>query len=145
MRVIVQRVSRAAVWIDNEIVGKINQGLLVLVGFNANDNKSNVDWMCNKLLGLRIFQDENEKMNLSVQDVNGGILLASNFTLYGDAQKGFRPSFIEAARPEIAIPLYEYMLDALNNSEILIQSGKFGAMMDIELVNSGPVTIFIEK
>ncbi len=145
MKIIVQRVTKASVKVDNTIIGEIAEGLLVLVGFNSNDNKQNVDWMCNKLLGLRIFQDENEKMNLSVSDINGGLLIISNFTLYGDAQKGFRPSFIEAARPELAEPLYNYMIETLQKSGLNIQSGKFGAMMDIELINSGPVTISIEK
>ncbi len=145
MKVIVQRVSRASVTIENMKVGEIAEGLLVLVGFNSQDTKANVDWMCNKLLGLRIFEDENSKMNLSVKDTNGALLIVSNFTLYGDAQKGFRPSFVEAARPEIAEPLYNYMINTLKSSETNIQSGIFGAMMDIELINSGPVTIIIEK
>ena len=145
MKIVVQRVKQASCTIENEIVGKINQGLLVLVGFSTTDTTKEVEWMTNKLLGLRIFQDSEEKMNLSVQDVNGAILLISNFTLYGDAIKGFRPSFIQAARPETAIPLYNYMLELLRKSNLLIQSGQFGAMMDLDFINSGPVTIIIEK
>ena len=145
MRVIIQRVSEASVTIDGKIKGEIQKGLMVLVGFCETDTNVQVDWMCNKISGLRIFSDENEKMNLSVKDINGSILLISNFTLYGDAQKGFRPSFSTAARPETAIPLYDYMLQKLKSLGIITESGIFGAMMQVKLINDGPVTISIEK
>jgi D-tyrosyl-tRNA(Tyr) deacylase len=145
MRVIIQRVSRAKVTIDNKINGEIEKGLMILVGFKNDDTESQLDWMCNKIAGLRIFSDAEGKMNLSVKDVNGAILLISNFTLYGDAQKGFRPSFSEAARPEIAILLYEKMIEKLKKYKINVENGIFGTMMDVELINDGPVTISIEK
>jgi D-tyrosyl-tRNA(Tyr) deacylase len=145
MRVIIQRVSRAKVIIENNIVGEIEKGLMILVGFKHDDSETQLDWMCNKIAGLRIFSDEDGKMNLSVKDVGGDILLVSNFTLYGDAQKGFRPSYSNAARPETAIPLYEKMIEKLKEYELKVEKGIFGAMMDVELINDGPVTISIEK
>jgi D-tyrosyl-tRNA(Tyr) deacylase len=145
MKVVVQRVSQASVTIENEIKGEISQGLMVLVGFNADDTINEVKWMCNKILGLRIFSDTDDKMNLSLTDIKGGILLISNFTLYGDAKKGNRPNFSAAARPETAIPLYDFMLNELKKSNLKIESGVFGAMMDVKLINDGPVTIIIEK
>ncbi len=145
MRVIIQRVSKASVEIDGIVNGKIDKGLVILVGINCNDNEETIDWVCRKIVGLRIFSDENDKMNLSITDVNGSILLISNFTLYGKAQKGFRPSFSEAARPEIAINLYNIMLEKFRNLGIITESGIFGAMMQVSLINDGPVTIILEK
>jgi len=146
MKVVVQKVSCASVKIDGKITGEIGEGLLVLVGFSEGDNREAIKWMCNKLVNLRIFPDEEHKMNKSVVDCNGGILLVSNFTLYGDAQKGFRPSFSKAAILTQAEPFYDFMLEYLkNNYKLKIESGRFGAMMDVELINNGPVTIIIEK
>ncbi len=145
MRVIVQRVSSATVVIDGIIHGKIDSGALILVGFCNSDTKEEVNWMCNKLAGLRIFSDNDGKMNLSIHDIRGKILLVSNFTLYGDAQRGFRPSFSNASAPELAKPLYEYMIDKMSILGIIPETGIFGANMQVSLVNDGPVTLFIEK
>ena len=146
MRAVVQRVSRASVTIEGKVTGEIGNGLLVFVALSHSDNSEIMKWMCNKLVNLRIFPDDEGKMNKSVLETSGGILLISNFTLYGDAHKGFRPSFIKSAPPEISKPLYESMvLHLKENYPIHIASGEFGAMMDIELVNDGPVTIIIEK
>jgi len=146
MKVVVQRVKSASVKVGNEITGAIDQGFLLLIGIHQDDTKEQMKWMCDKILKLRIFEDDEEKMNLSVSDVEGGILVVSQFTLYGDARKGTRPSFIEAARPEKAEPMYEEMIEYFKeHSELDIQTGKFGAMMDVELVNDGPVTLVLEK
>lgn len=146
MRSVVQRVSRASVNVDGQTIGNINHGLLVLAGFHATDTEEEVRWMCDKLIKLRIFTDDDGKMNRSVNDVDGGILVISQFTLYGDAKKGTRPSFIQSARPETAIPLYEFMLSYLkSNSDLAIESGEFGAMMEVSLVNDGPVTLILER
>ncbi|MFY0683134.1 MAG: D-tyrosyl-tRNA(Tyr) deacylase [Balneola sp.] len=146
MRVVVQRVKSASVSAGKEITGVIDKGLLLLVGIHGDDTKDQLTWMCEKILKLRIFEDEDEKMNLSVKDVEGGILVVSQFTLYGNANKGTRPSFIEAARPEKAEPMYEEMIEYFKeHSDLSIQTGKFGAMMDVELVNDGPVTLILEK
>lgn len=117
----------------------------MLVGFTASDTNAQVVWMAEKVLGLRIFADADDKMNLALADVGGALLVVSQFTLYGDASKGRRPSFIDAARPDIAIPLYEQFLALLGASGIRVESGEFGAMMDVELVNDGPVTIWLER
>ena len=145
MKVVIQRVKESKVEIENNIFSKINKGLLVLVGFSNEDNKEKIEWMANKIIGLRIFSDENNKMNLSVKDINGEILIVSNFTLYGELAKGYRPSFSDAANPEIAIPLYDYFVKFISNFGIPIKTGIFGAMMDIHLINDGPVTIILEK
>jgi D-aminoacyl-tRNA deacylase len=146
MRAIVQRVSSAKVNINNSIYNQIDNGLVVFIAITHTDDKEIMKWMCNKLTNLRVFPDDDNKMNKSVLDCKGGILLISNFTIYGDAGKGFRPSFIKAAPPEIAEPVYQSMVNYLkNNYPIKIATGKFGAMMDVELINDGPVTIFIEK
>lgn len=145
MKAIVQRVSRANVKVAGKVIGEIDRGIMVLVGITEGDSEKTIDWMCNKLINLRIFEDSEGKMNLSVNDISGAILLISNFTLYGDAKKGFRPSFIEAAPPLISEPIYNSMLEKLRGSGLLIQSGEFGAMMEVELINDGPVTIIIEK
>ena len=145
MRAIVQRVSRASVTVEGKITGEIKAGLMVLLGIKDTDDDAVIEWMCNKLVNLRIFPDEEGKQNLSVKEVGGGILLVSNFTLYGDVKKGFRPSFGHAAKPEISEPIYEKMIDALKSRSIPLATGIFGAMMDVELINDGPVTILIEK
>ncbi len=146
MRTVVQRVLKAAVKVDGIVVGEIGHGLLVLVGFHGSDTDEQMRWMSDKLLKLRIFNDDDGKMNRSVQDVDGSILVVSQFTLYGDARKGTRPSFIESARPEVAIPLYESMLTYLKRSgNLRVESGEFGAMMEVSLVNDGPVTIILER
>lgn len=146
MKVIVQRVSRANVTVEEKIKGSIDRGLLLLVGIHENDDRDTIKWVVNKVLKLRIFEDEEGKLNKSVTDVGGGVLVVSQFTLYGNVSKGTRPSFIEAAKPEIAEPLYEKMITYFKNqSDLQIESGVFGAMMDVELVNDGPVTILIEK
>ncbi len=145
MRVVVQRVTDAKVEIEKKINGKIGKGLLVLVGFTDIDTEEKVRWMCSKLLGLRIFSDEIGKMNLSVKDIGGELLIVSNFTLYGDANNGNRPNFIAAAKPDLAIPLYNYMIEVLRASDINVETGIFGSMMDVQLTNDGPVTIVIDK
>jgi D-tyrosyl-tRNA(Tyr) deacylase len=146
MRAIVQRVSRAKVSIEGTVIDEIGNGSLVLIGIHSSDSDKVIKWMCNKITNLRIFPDDEGKMNRSVIDVGGGIMLISNFTLYGNAMKGFRPSFVEAAAPEIAEPIYNEMIEHLKKEyPVKIAAGVFGAMMDIELVNIGPVTISIEK
>jgi D-tyrosyl-tRNA(Tyr) deacylase len=145
VKVVVQRVSRASVTIGDRVAGAIERGLLVLVGFTAGDDPAAADWMAQKLVGLRIFADEDGKMNCSVQDVGGGVLVVSQFTLYGDASKGRRPSFIRAADPSQAIPLYDAFVAALRAQDVPVETGEFGAMMDVELVNDGPVTLVIDR
>jgi D-tyrosyl-tRNA(Tyr) deacylase len=141
----VQRVSRAEVRIGERISGAIGVGLLVLVGFTNGDGDEQLAWMADKLVSLRIFGDAEQKMNLSLLEAGGSLLVVSQFTLYGDASKGRRPSFIAAARPETAIPLYEKFLVLLRERGAPIQTGEFGAMMDVELVNDGPVTLLLER
>jgi D-tyrosyl-tRNA(Tyr) deacylase len=145
MRVLLQRVSRAQVRVDGRVTGSIGRGLLLLVGFTAADTESQVEWMVEKVVGLRIFPDDGGRMNLALADVEGGILVVSQFTLYGDAQKGRRPSFIDAARPEVATPLYERFIALLRAAGPAVATGEFGAMMDVELVNDGPVTLWLER
>lgn len=146
MRIVIQRVKRASVTVNGSVTGQINQGLLLLVGVHETDTKEKIDWCCQKISKLRIFEDEEGKMNISVRDIKGGILVVSQFTLYGNAKKGTRPSFIEAAKPDAAEPLYDYMIDKFNKiNNLNIQSGTFGEMMDVQLVNDGPVTLILEK
>lgn len=145
MKLVIQRVKKASVEVEKNIVGKIEQGFLVLIGIKKGDNKEKVDYLVKKLCNLRIFSDENDKMNLSIKDVNGSLLLVSQFTLYANCNDGNRPSFIEAARPEEAIPLYEYFCDKCKQNGIEVQKGIFGADMKVELLNDGPVTIIMEK
>src|SRR5690348_15740141 len=145
MRVLLQRVSRAEVRVGERVTGRIARGLLALVGFTAKDGDPELEWMTEKVVGLRIFSDSEEKMNLSVVEAGGAILVVSQFTLYGDAQKGRRPSFIDAARPEQAIPLYEKWVALLRQRGLTVETGEFGAMMDVELVNDGPVTLMLER
>ena len=146
MKSVIQRVSSASVTVNNKIVGSIQSGLLVLFGVHIDDTEPQLLWMCNKISNLRIFDDENGVMNKSVRDVEGDILIVSQFTLYGSLKKGTRPSYIEAAQPEKAIPMYEKAIEYLKTTtELNIQSGIFGANMQVELVNNGPVTIILEK
>jgi D-tyrosyl-tRNA(Tyr) deacylase len=149
MRVLLQRVSRAQVRIreasGSRSAGSIGRGFLLLVGFTHTDGEAQVAWMAEKVAGLRLFADAQEKMNLALADVGGSVLVVSQFTLYGDAAKGRRPSFIDAARPEVAIPLYEQFVRTLRASGVPTETGEFGAMMDVELVNDGPVTLWLER
>jgi D-tyrosyl-tRNA(Tyr) deacylase len=146
MRIVIQRVSEAAVKIEGNIVGEIQKGLLVLLGIEHDDTEKDADYLLQKLINLRIFSDADGKMNVSVQDVNGGILVVSQFTLHAATKKGNRPSYIRAARPEQAIPLYEYFLASLQNQfSGKIQTGQFGADMQVALVNDGPVTIIMDS
>jgi D-tyrosyl-tRNA(Tyr) deacylase len=149
MRLLLQRVSRAEVRIREDsgtrVSGRIDRGLLLLVGFTTTDDDEKVVWMAEKVAGLRVFADSEDKMNLSLLDVGGAVLVVSQFTLYGAAQKGRRPSFIDAARPEQAIPLYESFKTHLRGHGLQVESGEFGAMMDVELVNDGPVTLWLER
>jgi D-tyrosyl-tRNA(Tyr) deacylase len=146
MKAVIQRVKSSSVIVENQITGSISHGLLVLVGIHKNDTKKEMEWICMKIAKLRIFEDEEGKMNKSVQDVNGSILLVSQFTLYANSDKGTRPSFIEAARPEKAGPMYEDMIEWFKtNTDLNVQTGEFGAMMNVKLENDGPVTIILEK
>jgi D-tyrosyl-tRNA(Tyr) deacylase len=144
MRLVIQRVSESSVLVDNKIVGKINTGLNILVGFTTEDNESIVDKIIDKILKLRIFDDKNNKINLSLKDVNGEILLISQFTLYADTRSGNRPSLIRAAKSEAAKKLYDYMLEKLS-SKIKTYSGVFGANMIVNIKNDGPLTIIIDS
>ena len=144
MKAVVQRTARASVSIDGNTVGRIDRGLLVLLGIEPDDGEADIEYMVKKCSGLRIFEDENGKMNLSVQDVGGSILLVSQFTLLGDARKGNRPSFTGAAVPEKAIPIYERVISELAK-RLPVQTGVFGAEMQVELVNDGPVTILLDS
>lgn len=146
MRIVIQRCAKASVTIENNIHSKVGKGLLVLIGIEAIDDKTDADWLIGKLIQLRIFSDEDDKMNLSIQEVNGSFLVVSQFTLHASTKKGNRPSYIQAARPEVAIPLYEYFIAELKSkSNLIVETGVFGADMQIELVNDGPVTIIIDS
>jgi len=145
MRIVLQRVSRARVTVDGRVTGEIGTGLLLLVGFTHGDGEEQLAWMAEKVVGLRIFADDEGKMNRSVVDAGGGILVVPQFTLYGDTRKGKRPSFIDAARPETAIPLYERFVALLRATGLPVQTGEFGAMMDVELLNDGPVTLVLDR
>lgn len=145
MKLVIQRVKNASVEVEEKIVGEIEKGFLVLVGIKTGDTKEQADYLVKKVCNLRIFTDENNKMNLSLKDVNGKLLIVSQFTLYGNCNDGNRPSFIEAAKPEEAIPLYEYFCNECAKRGIEVQKGIFGADMKVKLLNDGPVTIVIEK
>ena len=145
MRVLLQRVSRAEVRIDDRVAGRIGRGYLLLVGLTHADDEARLQWMAEKVAGLRLFGDAEGKMNLALGDVGGALLVVSQFTLYGDASKGRRPSFIDAARPEVAVPLYERFVALLRERGLTVETGEFGAMMDVELVNDGPVTLWLER
>jgi D-aminoacyl-tRNA deacylase len=145
MRLVLQRVSRARVTVDGRTTGEIGQGLLLLVGFTHSDGVNQVVWMAEKVVGLRIFRDDDGKLNRSLDEAGGGALVVSQFTLYGDAQKGRRPSFVDAARPGTAIPLYDRFILELRARGVHVETGEFGAMMQVELVNDGPVTLVLER
>ncbi|MDP1675390.1 MAG: D-aminoacyl-tRNA deacylase [Bacteroidota bacterium] len=147
MRAVIQRVSSASVTIDRKLYSSIGSGLLILLGIKSGDGETEVKYLAEKCIGLRIFEDHEEKMNLSVKDVNGSILVVSQFTLYGDTRKGNRPSFVEAASPQIAEPLYEKFVSILQDSlgKEKVSTGVFRAMMDVALVNDGPVTVIVES
>ena len=146
MRVVLQRVSRARVTIDGRVSGEIGRGHVLLVGFTPGDSEEGLEWMARKVRELRVFPDDEGRMNRSLEDVGGGLLVVSQFTLYGDTRKGRRPSFVHAAPPEIAIPLYERFVEILRvGAPGPVETGEFGAMMDVELVNDGPVTLVLER
>jgi D-tyrosyl-tRNA(Tyr) deacylase len=145
MRVVLQRVSKASVRIDGRVVGSIGAGFCLLVGFTHSDTPAQAEWMAEKVAGLRLFADPEGKMNLGLADVGGAVLVVSQFTLYGDAEKGRRPSFVDAARPEVAVPLYEGFVAALRARGLEVATGLFGAMMEVDLINDGPVTLLLER
>jgi D-tyrosyl-tRNA(Tyr) deacylase len=144
MKAVIQRVSEASVKVDGNIVGEINTGFMLLIGIDENDERSDADWLVQKILNLRVFGDENDKLNLSIKDINGEILCISQFTLIADYKKGNRPSFIKAAKPDKAIPLFEYFKEELSRSDLRIETGIFGADMKVSLINDGPVTIVMD-
>ncbi len=145
MRAVVQRVRSARVIVGDEVVGDVGRGLLVLLGVAPTDTAAEVQWLADKVVGLRIFADDDGKMNRSVADAGGGVLVVSQFTLYGDCRKGRRPSFVGAAAPEVAEPLYEAFLNAVKALGVPTAAGRFGAMMQVELINDGPVTLILES
>lgn len=145
MRAVIQRVRKSSVTVDEKIVGKIDRGLLILLGVGHGDDIQDLNYMVDKILGLRIFQDDEDKMNLSVQDIGGEILVVSQFTLYGDVRKGKRPSFTNSANPDIANKLYEEFVRTIKDRGIRVEKGIFGAHMDVELINDGPVTILLDS
>lgn len=145
MKLVIQRVIESQVTIDGQVKGKIQKGFMVLVGFCEGDTKEIVDKMVDKMIGLRIFEDENGKMNLSLEDVKGSLLSISQFTLYADCKKGRRPSFIKAAKPDVAIPLYDYFNQRIISKGISLETGVFGADMKVSLINDGPVTIILDS
>lgn len=145
MKALIQRVKRASVSIDGKLYSSISSGLLVFLGVEKDDEKVNAEKLAQKVINLRVFEDENDKMNLSLKDVKGEMLVVSQFTLCGDCKKGTRPSFDKAASPQKAVDLYEYFIKCLKEDNIPVQTGKFRAMMDVELINDGPVTLWVEK
>ncbi|UQB67388.1 D-aminoacyl-tRNA deacylase [Epilithonimonas zeae] len=145
MRVVIQRVSEGNVKVDNQIVGEIGKGLMLLIGVDESDENTDADWLVKKILDVRVFSDEEGKMNHSVKDINGEILCISQFTLISDYKKGNRPSYIKAARPDKAIPLFEYFKDEIKKSGLKTESGIFGADMKVSLINDGPVTLVFDS
>ena len=145
MRVVVQRVKHASVTINGTVNGKINNGFLVLLGVQSTDSEQDVDYLVKKVTNLRIFSDKNDKMNLSLKDVNGELLIVSQFTLYANCKEGNRPSFVEAAKPDVAIPLYEYFISECRKIIPVVETGIFGADMKVDLLNDGPVTIIMDS
>jgi len=146
MRVVLQRVSRAQVTVEGRVTGKVGPGFLLLVGFRSGDGDAQLAWMADKVLGLRVFSDAEGKMNLGLSEVGGDLLVVSQFTVYGDARKGRRPSFVDAAPPESAVPLYERFVALLRErAPGRVEAGEFGAHMEVELVNDGPVTLVLER
>ena len=140
-----QRVSRARVTVGGRVTGEIGRGLLLLAGFTEADTPEALAWMADRVVGLRVFPDDEGRMNRSVEEIGGALLVVSQFTLYGDVRRGRRPSFVEAARPETAVPLYERFLELLRATGRHVETGEFGAMMEVELVNDGPVTLWLER
>ena len=145
MKIVLQRVKRAKVTVDNKVTGEIKRGILILLGVHKDDSEPQADFLVNKCIDLRIFPDDDNKMNRSLQDVNGEALIVSQFTLYGNCKKGRRPSYTNAAPPEKGERLYEYFVGKMREQGVAVQTGIFGAMMDVELVNDGPVTIILER
>ena len=145
MRAVVQRVTRAKVTIANEVAGEIENGLVVLLGVARDDTNADAEYLAAKIVALRIFEDADDKMNLSLRDTSGGMLVISQFTLYGDVRRGLRPSWIDAAAPEVAEPLYEFFISEVRKNLGRVECGRFGAMMQVELVNDGPVTILLDS
>lgn len=145
LRVVLQRVSRASVSIEGKIIASVGRGFVVLVAFQSGDGREQVDWMAEKVAGLRVFADDAGKMNRDLAAVDGAVLVVSQFTLYGDATRGRRPSFVNAAQPDAAIPLYDAFVKALRARNVPVETGEFGAMMQVELINDGPVTLILEK
>ncbi|PQA91684.1 D-tyrosyl-tRNA(Tyr) deacylase [Chryseobacterium shigense] len=145
MKIVIQRVSEASVKVEGQIVGEIGKGLMLLTGIDENDEKADADWLVQKILNLRIFGDEDDKLNLSVKDISGEILCISQFTLIADYKKGNRPSFIKAAKPDKAIPLFDYFKEEIAKSGLKTESGIFGADMKVSLINDGPVTIVMDS
>lgn len=146
MRVVIQRAKNASVTIENAVHGKIKHGLVLLVGIEHEDSQADADWIIGKITNLRIFSDDEGKMNLSIQDIQGQFLIISQFTLHASTKKGNRPSYIQAARPETAIPLYEYFIEKLKSeSNLPVETGIFGADMQVQLINDGPVTIWMDS
>lgn len=145
MKAVIQRVSEASVKVDGKTVGEIGKGVMLLIGIDENDEKTDADWLVQKILNLRIFGDEDDKLNLSVKDIHGEILCISQFTLIADYKKGNRPSFIKAAKPDKAIPLFEYFKEEISKSGLKTESGIFGADMKVSLINDGPVTIVMDS
>ncbi|MDT2601883.1 D-aminoacyl-tRNA deacylase [Enterococcus hulanensis] len=144
MRAVIQRVSEASVTIDEKLIGKIDRGFMILLGIHEEDTQADADYLIRKIPLLRVFEDAEGKMNQSLQDVGGSVLSVSQFTLYADTKKGNRPSFVKAARPETAIPLYEYFNESLRQAGLTVETGEFGGDMDVALVNDGPVTILFD-
>jgi len=144
MKSVIQRVKKSNVKVDGNVVGSIDKGLLALVAISEKDTEKEIKWMVNKIINLRIFSDSDDKMNLSLLDVAGELLVISNLTLYGSTRKGFRPSFSKSAKPDTAIPLYEKFIQLLKEYPVKVETGVFGAMMDVELINDGPVTLIID-
>jgi len=145
MRAVVQRVSRASVKVDNNIISQITKGMLILLGVKKGDTKKEAELLAKKIINLRIFSDTEDKMNLSLLDISGEVIVVSQFTLYGNCKKGRRPSFIQAALPETADSLYRYFFECLNNYNIQVKTGQFQAMMQVELINDGPVTFILDS
>lgn len=145
MRALLQRVSHASVTVNGRIIGQINQGFVILLGVTHSDTPAEANWLANKIAGLRLFEDDADKMNLELADVGGSVLVVSQFTLYGDARKGKRPSFTAAARPEQAEPLVDYFCNQLRQTGLTVATGQFGAMMQVTIHNDGPVTLLLEK
>jgi D-tyrosyl-tRNA(Tyr) deacylase len=145
MRALIQRVTNASVTVDNQVVGRIGKGFMILLGVTHSDSEAEAQWLARKIAGLRVFDDEDGKMNAALADVDGEILVVSQFTLYGDARKGRRPSYTDAARPEQAEPLVDYFVDQLRRMGYNVASGVFGAHMDVEIHNDGPVTLMVER